>query len=138
MVPEENEFFQGVKIMAHKDICIPFTITDKDGTEHHFEAVGFLNEGEEHITLEEALRRSGTRVVTNDEDWERIYGDAARLSKVFQKYYYLFTKRLNPGYPGFSCLYRDGGEMVEDWDNRAFECRCKTLVLRRSANSRSV
>ena len=55
--------------MTHKDICIPIFINRSCelGKVYRYEAVGFLREGEEKISVEHAIRRAGGKdVVVGD------------------------------------------------------------------------
>ena len=120
--------------MSHKDICIPFTITDKDGVKHHFEAVGFLKDGETSASIEEVYSRVGERVIISDEDWELFGEYSGQLPDELLQFGYLLTARPCPGDPGrVSCVDRSGrGWHTMSWVDLSFHCDRHGLVLRRA------
>lgn len=99
-----------IKNLAHKDICIPFTIIDKAGTEHHFEVVGFLHDGEEYVLKEEALRRCDNGgLIVKERDFDFIFQYRHQLPRKY-RHSCLITGVEAPGFgPGcISILIQEG------------------------------
>ena len=80
--------------MAHKDICICFKLGGQP-----FEAVGFLDEGEESILKEEALRRCDNgNLIVKQEDFDFIFQYRRELPRE-QYQTRLVTGVQEPGFP---------------------------------------
>ena len=111
---------------VHAEICIPFEI---DGEE--FEAVGFLQEGEQSCLGEEAIRRCGDHVVTSEADWNLLYRNRAQLPTELESYV-LVTGRPNPDSPRVvSSLYFVGFGWYGGWSNLSYQWGRSCLVVRR-------
>ena len=71
----------------HADICIPLEL---EGVK--YEAVGFLQDGEESITLEEIFRRVGKTIIKDKEDFDRILFNGYKISaKELRRFNWLIT-----------------------------------------------
>jgi hypothetical protein len=81
--------------MAHKDICIPFTITGGEGFKHRFALVGFLKDGERSVTRLEAIQRVGSRAVRCEDDWALLCRHIKEIPSTGGGE--LHTRRMNPG-----------------------------------------
>ena len=115
-------------LVTHKNIRIQFEV---DG--RHFEAVGFLNDGERSVTgddmLERAARENGGAI--DDEDETFLSERRAQIPKELQRYG-LVTNRRNPRFPrDVVCFGFDGDGWYEYWDFLGSQWYAFGLVLRR-------
>lgn len=118
---------------AHKDIRKPFSVTHpKTGETRHFEAVGFLNEGEAFIYGDEMLRRVSDAIGEEDANFldECVGQDWSKDLWPF----YLATNRRHPDYPrDVRSFDRGGGGWSRDWDSLGHRWSGSGLVVRRCA-----
>jgi hypothetical protein len=129
--------------IRHADICIPFEITDDNGTVHYFEAVGFRETGEEEVSVDEALGRAGDQSIQDEEDYCLIHHKSYMLPKELKTFKILLTALPHPTIPDHvRTLFNEGGGVwLGDRSPRHHSCcglsewRGKTLVLRRRAES---
>lgn len=112
---------------SHSEICIQFELGGQP-----FEAVGFLNAGENSTAGEEALRRTDNgHIVRSDADWRFVCDHRAELPKELNSYW-LATARPGPVDPRcVSCLYRFGAGWCGDWGGLGGPWSRGGLVLRR-------
>lgn len=75
---------QEVHIVAHRDIRIPFTIADR-----HYEAVGFLNEGEESVDADTMFVRTAMENggAIGEEDDDYIWAHRDQIPTQLQGYW---------------------------------------------------
>ena len=112
---------------THANICISFEL---EGV--RYEAVGFLQDGEDSVELREAIERAGETVVSGDEDWKRIKRGLNQLPGELLKFNWLVTNRPSPDYPSYvSCLDRSARGWRGDWSRLRRHWRRYGLVLRR-------
>ncbi len=120
--------------VSHMDICIRCIITDKEGVRHRFEAVGFLEDDEIEVTLEEVCRRLGKRMITSDEDWVLVSENQDQHHRELLNFAYLLTARAEPDRAGFvSYLGRSGRGWNKGWHDLEGHFNKSCLVLCRVA-----
>jgi len=99
--------------MAHKDICVRFELGGQQ-----FEAVGFLEEGEESVLKEEALRRCDNgALIVEKEDFDFIFRYRRELPR--EKYQTrLVTGVQTPDFPsGCIMIFKQQGPPFDVWVN---------------------
>ncbi|MCW1930033.1 MAG: hypothetical protein KIH62_001820 [Candidatus Kerfeldbacteria bacterium] len=109
----------------HSKIRIPFVLGGQ-----HFEAVGFLREGEQSCLGKQALERVSDPL-KSEEDWRLLYEYRAQLPAELRKYW-LVTTRPYPGSPRFvSLLYFGSRKWHIHWINLDVQWFSDGLVVRR-------
>lgn len=114
---------------AHKDIRILFTVEGR-----HYEAVGFLSEGEPPVGGDEMFSRTaaenGGAVGEGDEAFLSEHRD--RLPESLRPYW-LVTNRRNPDYPRYvSCFGRSGNRWCQGWRWLDYKWYDYDLIVRRA------
>src|SRR3990167_8524133 len=117
--------------MIHQDICIKFTIGDRN-----YEAVGFLKGGERSVAGDAMLARTagqnGGAIGEEDESFLRQHLE--ELPVELQPYW-LATNKSYPGHPQYvSCFYFDGGRWRQRWYWLDSQWDDSDLVVRRCAS----
>ena len=110
---------------AHKDIRIQFTMEDR-----HFEAVEFLNEGEDSVSGDEMLRRVPDAIGEEDTNFleKRVGQDWSRDLWPYR----LATNRRDPGdQRRVRFFYRSGFRWDRDWRRLDGQWHGYALVVRR-------
>lgn len=115
--------------MAHKDICIGFTLGGQP-----FEAVGFLEDGEEFVSGDGALRRTDNgQIVRSKEDWRLLYTNRSQLPEKLSQYCLMTAQDSSSGF-GIAGLNFDEGA----WHSAGYGPACEwyrdRLILRRVVN----
>ena len=123
--------------MIHKDILIVFEINGIG-----YEAIGFIEDGEESCSIREACRRAGERVITSGKDCERIFRNQRQLPQQLIEFDWLLTARGSEDCPDIDVLFfgqrairprlsNDLSECFDEW-GQTWPCTERTLILRRS------
>ena len=122
------------KKVTHKDICVKFVIKDANGSEHRFEAIGFLNEGESSVSGCEMLKRisekNGGAIGKKDADF--LWEYRGQLPEKLHQYYLVTNQDLNgfqlliECFGWFVCWYTKTSHLSYPWHGHC-------LVVRRCA-----